>query len=416
MSAFEFGGNGVFPIQWLWRAAEDGLIRAERPIPKENFQPASVDLRLGATAHRLRCSFLPGARRVEERLPDLLMGDVDLQGDGGVLEKNRPYLIPLVEELALPAHVRAKTNPKSSTGRLDVFTRVITDRGISFDEIRPGYRGRLWLEVIPLSFTVRVRAGLSLNQLRLFVGQSQCSDQDIERLHRDTPILFRDGRALEAIRISNGGVFLSLDLAGGRDGQVGFRAKRNAQLVDMHRKDHEPAEFWEPARREREGLVLVPEEFYLLMSAEAVRIPPDHAAEMTAYDPTAGELRTHYAGFFDPGFGHSEERGFIGSRAALEVRAHDVPFLIEGGQYVCKLEFERMAEAPEVLYGWEIGSSYQDQDVTLGKHFKRPGSPLYEARQPKLPPMSATQDESSEGESDLRPGLASGSPGSPTRT
>jgi dCTP deaminase len=374
MAGALFEGSGVFPSQWLRAAIHKGLIGAASPVLDEAIQPASLDLRLGETAYRLQCSFLPGAKAVEDRLPPLLMGEVDLRDEGAILEQNRPYLIPLLEELDLPAHVRGRTNPKSSTGRLDVFTRVITDGGHGFDSVRPGYRGRVWLEVVPRSFTIKVRAGLSLNQLRLVVGEPAITDADVRELHARTPLLFRDGDPVpeEKLRVAGGGFFLGLDLSGERDdGSVGFRAKKNSQLVDLSRRDHEPAEFWEPIRREHEGVVLEPEEFYLLMSAESVRVPPQVAAEMTAYDPTSGELRTHYAGFFDPGFGHDDGGGQQGSRAALEVRAHDVPFLIEHGQPVCKLAFERMAEEPETLYGAGIGSNYQGQEVTLGKQFRR---------------------------------------------
>ncbi len=373
MKRFPFHGDGVFPIQWLEAAAEAALVGATTPIPPASFQPASLDLRIGPVAHRLQCSFLPSRAPVEDRLKTLAMGEVDLTREGGVLETNRPYLIPLLEELDLPDDVHARANPKSSTGRLDVFTRIITDEGQTFDDIRPGYRGRLYLEVVPLSFTIRVREGLSLNQLRLARGDTRLSGDDVRALHAETPIVFRGGSPREEgdILIRGGGVFLGLDLEPDGTGSVGYRAKKNSQLVDMSRIDHAPDDFWEPVRGEHGGVVLEPEEFYLLMSVDAVRIPPSVASEMTAYDPTSGELRTHYAGFFDPGFGHAPEGGTVGSRAALEVRAHDVPFLIEHGQPVCKLAFERMAAIPDRLYGWDLGSSYQDQAVTLGKHFVR---------------------------------------------
>jgi dCTP deaminase len=388
-TSFPTEGTGVFPIQWLEQAADAGVIEADTPIPSSNFQPASLDLRLGAVAHRLQCSFLPSNAPVEARLESLSMGEIDLRQGDGILEMNRPYLIPLLERLDLPEDVHARANPKSSTGRLDVFTRVITDSGPAFDDIRPGYQGTLYLEVVPLSFTVRVREGLSLNQLRLSRGTTQFGDDEVRRLHASAPILFRGGVAVDPaeLRVRGGGVFLSLDLEPDRTGSVGFRAKRNSQLVDMSRTDHAPLDFWEPVRGEHGGVVLEPEDFYLLLSSESVRIPPVVASEMTAYDPTSGELRTHYAGFFDPGFGHHVEGGTDGSRAALEVRAHDVPFLVEHGQPVCKLVFERMAATPDRLYGWDLGSSYQDQVVTLGKHFRpkdRPGPP--DSRQLKLVP------------------------------
>jgi dCTP deaminase len=364
----------VFPSQLLQRALDDGWIDAGGAVPAGNLQPASLDLRLGNEAYRLRCSFLPDrGSTVEDRLAEVAIDRFEL-GEGALLEINRPYLIPLVERLALPAGVRARANPKSSTGRLDVFTRVVTDGNDRFDEIPAGYQGRLYLEVVPLSFAIRVRPGLTLNQLRLIRGEPRCSDADIRTAHRKSPLLFTDGApmAAEDLAIADG-LFLSLDLAATRRGAVGYKARRNSAAIDLSRIGHYRREdFWEPVvpdRRTRR-VVLEPKEFYLLISAESVRIPPHFAAEMTAYDPTAGELRTHYAGFFDPGFGYDAAGKRKGTRAVLEVRAHDVPFMIEHGQRVCKLTFEHMAEAPETLYGGGIGSNYQDQNVTLGKHFR----------------------------------------------
>jgi dCTP deaminase len=367
----EIAGTGVLPAQWLERALDEEVIDSPvYRITKDALQPASLDLRLGEQAYRLQCSFLPGSKTVEERLQDFVMDEFDLR-DGGVLEQNRPYLVPLLEELNLPPDVRARANPKSSTGRLDVFTRVITDGGRAFDDIRGGYKGKLWLEIVPLSFTVRVQTRLSLNQLRLVAGDARCSDQEVRDMHRRTPLLYRHDVPLPEtdLRVSGGGIFLSLDLIPDADGVIGYRAKHNSHLVDMRSHQHDPAQYWELVRAEHGGLVLEPEDFYLLMSREAVRVPPLVAGEMTAYDPTNGELRTHYAGFFDPGFGHEADGPSRGTRAALEVRAHDVPFLIEAGQPVCKLVFERMLEEPSRLYGEDIGSSYQGQMTTLGKHF-----------------------------------------------
>lgn len=367
--------HGVLPSQTLVRAVDAGWIDAgEYKIPSSSIQPASIDLRLGEVAYRIRCSFLPDTRPVEEKLKDLLIDEIDLRREGAVLETNRPYLIPLVEGVQLPQEVKGKANPKSSTGRLDVFTRVITDHSFRFDEISPGYQGKLYLEVVPLSFTVRVRQGLALNQLRLSVGRSALSDEEIRAAHGTDPLLYRDGEPLSDAELATGdGLFVSLDLIGDGSSRVGYRARPYAPPLDMSQIDaYESAEFWEPVFSEDGNrIVLAPEQFYLLLSDEAVRIPPDFAAEMTAYDPTSGELRTHYAGFFDPGFGFDTEGRFFGSRAALEVRAHDVPFMIEHRQRVCKLTFERMAARPEVLYGQGIGSSYQQQADTLGKHFKR---------------------------------------------
>ena len=367
-------GDGVLSDRLLALAIDAGVIDAEPfTIPKASIQPASLDLRLGPVAHRIRCSFLPDRQAVEHRLKDLVIDELDLRGDGAVLETNRPYLIPLKERLSLPAGVRGKANPKSSTGRADVFTRVITDDSARFDEIADGYHGGLWLEVVPLSFPVRVREDLSLNQLRLAVGRAELTDDELRAHHAEAPLLFRGADAVPPAELAlSHGLFLGLDLRGDVDGRVGYRARDHAGLLDMTKvRALDPERFWEPVRREEgDRIVLTPREFYLLMSDEAVTIPPTLAAEMTAYDPTSGELRTHYAGFFDPGFGYDPDGGFRGSRAALEVRAHDVPFMIEHGQPVCKLTFERMLEPPTELYGQGIGSNYQRQVETLGKHFR----------------------------------------------
>ncbi|MFL5796637.1 MAG: 2'-deoxycytidine 5'-triphosphate deaminase [Actinomycetota bacterium] len=368
--------EGVLPNQVLERAVQLGIIDAgEYRIPPASIQPASVDLRLGKKAYRIRCSFLPDNRPVEVKLKEFVVDELDLREDGAVLETNRPYLIPLLEELDLPPDVRGRANPKSSTGRLDVFTRVITDQSFRFDEIRAGYRGRLWLEVVPLSFTVRVKQGLALNQLRLSIGSTRLSDHEIEELHRLRPLLYRDSRPVPDSELATAdGLFLGLDLRGDDAGRVGYRAKDFAPPLEMSRvAGYGWEDYWDAVRREAgDRIVLAPEHFYLLLSDEAVEIPPGYAAEMTAYDPTSGELRTHYAGFFDPGFGFDSQGRFHGSRAALEVRAHDVPFMIEHRQRVCKLTFERMVEPPTVLYGEGIGSAYQRQTDTLSKHFRQP--------------------------------------------
>ena len=352
------------------KALADGWV-VGAPGTADNVQPASLDLRLGDVAYRLRCSFLPGAESVSGRLDDFAMGELDLR-DGAILEKGRPYLIPLAEEPALPAHVRGRTNPKSSTGRVDVFTRVITDNSLRFDEVEAGYRGRMYIEVFSRSFTIKVRSGLSLNQLRLIDGGSLAiGDDALREIHSGDPLLYEgaDAEPADDLVLADG-LFLGVDLSGrGRRG-VGYKAKRNSGLLDLSVHTHDPEDFWEPVHAEAgDRLVLEPEEFYLLISSERVRVPPAYAAEMEAYDPTAGELRTHYAGFFDPGFGHAKT-GPAGTRAVLEVRARDVPFILEHGQSVCKLVYEPMIEAPEVAYGAGLGSHYQDQELTLSKHFE----------------------------------------------
>ena len=369
------GIERVFASQHLREAIDRGWISAgEYRIRPEAVQPASLDLHLGDYALALRCSFLPDAEStVEAKAGDLAFQRIDLR-DGGTLERDRPYLIPLRERLDLPAGVRGRTNPKSSTGRLDVFTRVITDRNHRFDEIPAGYRGGLYLEVVPRSFAVHVRGGLALNQLRLAGGDARLDDAELLTLHQQFPLLYLDSHPLRESELAiSDGLFLSVDLAAGpADRVVGYRAKKNSLPIDLGAiRRYRWTDFWEPVHPEPGSrIVLEPEIFYLLLSAEGCCIPPSYAAEMMAYDPTAGELRTHYAGFFDPGFGYDASGDRHGSRAALEVRARDVPFMVEHRQPICKLGFERLAATPDVLYGRDLGSNYQGQVTMLSKHFE----------------------------------------------
>ncbi len=366
--------HGIMPAQHIREAIRKGwLTSGGGAIPPGNIQPASLDLRLGGVAHRLRCSFLPNGLTVEERLADLSMGSISLD-QGAALEVNRPYLAPLMEQLDLPEDVRARANPRSSTGRLDIFTRVITDSSREFDNISPGYRGPMYLEIVSRSFTIQVTTGVSLNQIRLIRGNPAIPPEElIEHHHRDALVLL-DGepKRLELPDL-RGGMPLGVDLRGvngggmAGGGMVGYRVRRNTRLLDLTRT-HPAADFWEPVQAEPGGrLVLEPEEFYILASRESVRIPPGLAAEMVALDPTSGEFRAHYAGFFDPGFGYGAEQ----TRAVMEVRAHDVPFMLEHGQRVCRLEFERLLAPPEITYGAGAGSHYQGQHIQLSKQFRQ---------------------------------------------
>ncbi|MHB1859118.1 MAG: 2'-deoxycytidine 5'-triphosphate deaminase [Solirubrobacteraceae bacterium] len=366
-------GSGILPAQALREAvAREWVSAGNWRIPKESVQPASLDVRLGEHAWALRCSFLPDVRSsVEEKIADLAFDRIDLR-DGATLERDRPYLVPLIEELSLPPQIRAKANPKSSTGRLDVFTRVITDRNHRFDEIQAGYEGGLYLEVVPRSFAIRVATGLALNQIRLIHGEARLNDRQLEAVHEEFPLLYLDSHPLRSSELSLAdGLFLSLDISGHTETIAGYRAKRNSLPVDLTRAGGlRWQDYWEPVHPEHGGrIVLEPEVFYLLLSAEGVSVPAPYAAEMLAYDPSAGELRTHYAGFFDPGFGYCRRRASCGSRAALEVRARDVPFMVEHRQPVCKLAFERLVQEPDVLYGQDVGSNYQGQQTMLSKHF-----------------------------------------------
>ena len=359
---------GVLPCQSLEALLARGAIAADTPLAQGQVQPASLDLRLGPVAYRVRASFLPGAgRAVADRLADFEMHRIEL-GAGAVLEKGCVYLVPLMERLALPADLSGAANAKSSTGRLDLLTRVVTDGGTEFDRIPQGYAGPLYAEICPRSFSVLVRPGMRLTQLRLRRGAARLSDTALAELHDRAPLV--DGPAL-----IDEGLGFSVDLQRPRaeaGGRAGWRAKPHAGLIDLDRIGHyDPADFWEEVRAEDGRIVLDPGAFYILVSREAVTIPPDHAAEMAPYLAMVGEFRVHYAGFFDPGFGHAAAGG-AGARGVLEVRCHEAPFALEHGQVVGRLVYERMAEVPERLYGADLGSNYQGQGLKLSKHF-RPG-------------------------------------------
>ncbi len=357
--------TGVLPSQTLRDMLANGQITVTSPVPDDQVQPASLDLRLGETAYRVRASFLPGAgRTLLDRLPEFSMHQIDLR-PGAVLEKGCVYLVPLMEGLALPADVSAVANAKSSTGRLDLFTRLITDNGTEFDRIDAGYTGPLYAEISPRSFSVLARPGLRLNQIRFRRGQAVLSDAELTDLHHNAALV--DGPA----HIDHGlGFSVDLDL-GGTD-IIGYRAKPHTGLIDLDRLNHyNPAEFWEPVRAQAGHIILDPGAFYILVSREAVHVPPDCAAEMAPYLAMVGEFRVHYAGFFDPGFGHAAAGG-KGSRGVLEVRCHEAPFALEHGQIVGRLVYERMADTPDSLYGAGLGSNYQGQGLKLSKHFKAP--------------------------------------------
>jgi dCTP deaminase len=370
--------TGLLPSQLLRASiSEGGEIVGLAPIGDDQIQPASLDLRLGEVAYRVRASFLPGGRStVGDKLDLLSMHRIDLTG-GAVLEKDCVYIVPLLESLALRKRVSALANPKSSIGRLDVFARVISDHGIEFDRIREGYKGPLYAEISPRAFSILVRTGSRLVQLRVRRGSPLFRDTALRRLHAETPLVGAPGEGeAEPGEIRNGLAFTA-DVAGERSGGVvGYKARRHTDLIDVDLIDHyDPRDFWEPVYPHKgpkgpDGVVLDPYDFYILATREAVVVPPDHAAEMVPYDATVGEFRVHYAGFFDPGFGSAEAEG-TGSRAVLEVRSHEVPFLIEHGQVVGRMIYEPLIARPEKLYGGAIGSSYQRQGLALSKHFKK---------------------------------------------
>ncbi len=361
--------TGIWPAQTIRAACTAGVLYAEEDIGKNQIQPASIDLRLGGAAYEVPASFLPGqSSTVSERLEEFAIRTIDLE-DGAVLEVDKIYIVPLQEHLRLKKRMSGTANPKSSTGRLDVFARVITDYGTEFDQIPVRYVGPLWLEIAPRSFNVTVRRGSRLAQLRLRSGSPKTGDATVRELNeRHQFVHYEAGADIKA-----SGLALSVDVEGDPvSGVVGYRAKRSATPIDVDKiNTYEIDEFWERVYKPKQGgLILKRDEFYILATKEAVAIPDDYAADMVAYDTLVGEFRVHYAGFFDPGFGYSRA-GNVGARIVLEVRSHEVPFMIEHGQVVGRVMVERLTGKTDKPYGLDIGSSYYSQGLTLGKQFKR---------------------------------------------
>ena len=363
--------DGILPESQLQAAFDRGQISVQEPLLEGQIQPASLDLRLGRRAWRIQASFLPGlGQTVMDKIDKFSMYELDLT-DGAVLETGCVYIVELMESLALPESLSATANPKSSTGRLDVFTRLITDGAVEFESVAAGYNGPLYAEISPRTFSVMVRPGSRLSQLRLRRGQQVLDDAGHAALQARHQLVRFDDETIVSI---NDGIGLSVNLVPQETtGLVGWRARKHAGLIDVDKPASQPAaRFWEAVTEAdlfKGGLVLNPDEFYILASQEFVIVPAEYAAEMRAYDTRVGEFRAHYAGFFDPGFGMSET-GAAPTRAVLEVRSHDVPFLIEQGQTVCRLVYEPMSAPPKQLYGAAgSGSNYQSQGLKLAKHF-----------------------------------------------
>jgi dCTP deaminase len=358
--------TGILPDSAIEQLVKDGVIKIAAPLAEAQIQPASLDLRLGEKAYRVRASFLPGAKRtVAERLRDVTLHEFSLT-EGAVLETGCVYIVPLLESFNLPKTISASTNPKSSTGRLDIFTRVITDRTTRFDQIDAGYVGPAYAEISPSTFPILARTGSRLAQIRFREGEPRLNDVELKTLHQKHKLVDQDNAIL------SDGLALSVDLSSfDKDNLIGYRAKRHAGLIDVDKRGGYDADnYWEPIYANADkSLVLDPRAFYILASKEAVHVPPETAAEMVAFDPLVGEFRVHYAGFFDPGFGHNAAGGF-GSRAVLEVRSYEVPFIIEHGQVIGRLVYERMKTLPKKLYGQDLNSNYQGQALKLSKHFK----------------------------------------------
>ena len=369
--------TGILPFQAIQGLIDSGAIVAP-DLDVNQIQPASIDLRLGKKAFQIAASFLPGHSSIEGKIRDLLIREIDLE-DSAVLEPRSVFLVPLMESLRLPADVSGIANPKSTTGRLDIFTRLITEPGIEFERVPKGYEGRLYLEIVSRTFPVRVRTGMKLNQLRLMRGKPQATDGKLVRLAEREQLTFDADSSPIDPRIDRG-LSVSVDLVGNNGSNIiAYRAKKTRHAIDLGKVNaYDIGEFWEVIPRSKsKDLTLQAGDFYILASHERIRVPPTHAAEMVPFDPSIGEFRIHYAGFFDPGFGYGDRGEIPGTKAVLEVRAHEVPILLEHGQLVGKLIYHQMAQLPDRVYGRSIGSSYQQQGLALSKQFK----PLQSAEQ-----------------------------------
>lgn len=391
--------RGILPSQVLRRFVDSGkIIAPSHPITAGQIQPASIDLRLGRKAYQVDASFLPGKFVVEKKIHDWFKREVSLD-QPTVFHPGEVYIVPLIEGLALPPNVRGKANPKSTTGRLDIFTRLMTEYGQEFESVPEAYHGRLYLEIVSRTFRIAVTAGMKLTQLRLIQGKpADITDEMLSKLSKTEHLVYTDDEDPAKPNIS-GGLRISVDLQGNGSNTIAYVARKGAPVIDLGNINHyEIKDFWE----EREGplpkgLILDRGEFYILASAEKVSVPPTYAGEMVPYDPSIGEFRVHYAGFFDPGFGHGQS-GVKGTKAVLEVRAHEIPIVLEDRQLVGRLVYHKMAEVPDKLYGPSIGSSYQQQGLALSKHFKRPS---YIDRESVLSPSQTLEPQELSQESTL---------------
>jgi dCTP deaminase len=386
--------TGILPSQEIRELIRNGTIRSSVEIPDGQIQPASMDLRLGSVAYRIQASFLPGrSSTIETKIKDLCLAEIDLTRPA-LLEKDAVFIVPLVESLALPSDIGGKANPKSTTGRLDIFTRLITDGGLEFERVPTGYKGGLYVEIVSRTFPIIVSAGTKLNQLRFVRGNPPAGDGVLEQLAQRERLVYYDNgdnpteavveRGLDKLvplgagdaaarAFIDRGLRTTIDLEGVQGSSiVAYKARRNCPPVDLGKVGaHDAAEFWEPiASPKSGGLVLDPGDFYLLSSKERFCVPAGWAAEMEPFDASSGDFSVHYAGFFDPGFGYGARGEIKGTRGVLEVRAHEVPILLEDRQIVGRLVYHRMADVPDKLYGQQIGSSYQQQGLALSKQFR----------------------------------------------
>jgi dCTP deaminase len=376
---------GILPSQEIQELIDNGKIRSRSKISKDQIQPASIDLRLGNIAYRVRASFIPSRKfLISAKIRELQLDEIDLS-QPALLEVGSVFIVPLIESLELPSDMRGKANPKSTTGRLDIFTRLMAEGSGRFEVVPKGYSGNLYVEIVPQTFPIIVQEGTKLNQIRFFRGEPERDDEQLRLLSRKGKLIYKENGDAPTEIVIEDGLRISVDLQGSeQDNIVAYKAKRGCSPINLADVGaYDVGEFWEPIRAlNPKNIVLNPNDFYLLASKQRVGVPPGYAAEMEQYDSSIGEFTVHYAGFFDPGFGYGTHGEIKGTKAVLEVRAHEVPILLEDGQEVGRMTYSKMADRPIELYGQNIGSSYQGQGLALSKQFKKsrtestPASPL----------------------------------------
>lgn len=378
--------EGILPSQEIEELVRNGKIRSTTGISIDQIQPASIDLRLGNIAYRVRASFIPSRKfLISSKIRELQLEEIDLS-QPALLDAGKVFIVPLVESLELPIDMRGRANPKSTTGRLDIFTRLMADGSGRFEEVPKGYSGNLYVEIVPQTFPIIVREGTKLNQIRFFRGEPERNDEALRLLSRRGKLIYKENGDASTEVVIEGGLRISVDLQGDeRENIVAYKAKKGCPPIDLTRVGaYDVEEFWEPIRAlNPKSLVLNPNDFYILASKQRVGVPPRYSAELEQYDSSIGEFTVHYAGFFDPGFGYGTRGEIKGTKAVLEVRAHEVPILLEDGQEVGRLTYLKMADRPLKLYGEGIGSSYQQQGLALSKQFrKRATSPMLSSPSP----------------------------------
>ncbi len=329
-------------------------------IDQNQIQPASLDLSLSEECYEIKHSFLSHKTTVRRKLKDLIIKKINLNKEF-IFKKDKTYIVKLNESLNLKNNIFGHCNPKSSTGRLDIFCRTIVDFAEEYEKIPNNYQGEIFLEITSRSFDVAFKKGNCLNQLRLIMGnQYYLSDEQLKKIKTKLKITNFKKNTLKI----NNGVKISVDLSNSKT--IAYVAKNNTPVLKFSKiKSHKINDFWKAIKNIDNSLLIEKNKFYILKSKEKVIIPDNLAGEMIPYDTGIGDFRAHYAGFFDPGFGMPN-----GTYAVLEVKTNEIPFLLEDGQTIARIKYEKLNKNSNIVYGKDIKSNYQNQGLKLSKHFK----------------------------------------------